>query len=120
MDLYHPIISEERGVHVLSFRLDAVGIADLDQVRFYFTTRFLDETALYRRLVIDLAGVANLDSSCLGPLLQRLKATQSADGRMALCGVDSPALEEIFALTRFDRVFPIFKTKAEAVAALVG
>jgi anti-anti-sigma regulatory factor len=43
---------------------------------------------------------------------------QQAGGRLALTGIDSPALEEIFALTRFDKVFPIYKTRAEALAAL--
>lgn len=118
MDLYHPSIIDERGIHVLSFRRDELGIADLDQVRHYFAQRFLDETAGYQHLVIDLAGVATLDSACLGPLIQRLRQAQAIDGRLALCGVDSPALEEIFALTRFDKVFPFYKTRAEAVAAL--
>ena len=118
MDLYHPSIIEERNVHVLSFRRDELGIANLDQVRHYFAQRFLDETNAFPRLVIDLAGVATLDSACLGPLVQRLRQTQAQEGRLALCGVDSPALEEIFSLTRFDKVFPFYKTRTEAVAAL--
>jgi anti-anti-sigma factor len=120
MNLYQPNIVEDRGVHVLSFRRDELGIADLDQVRHYFAHTFLQDTGSFLRLVIDLAGVATLDSSCLGPLVQRLRLAQQHQGRLALCGVDSPALEEIFALTRFDKVFPIYKTRGEAVAALAG
>ncbi len=118
MDLYHPSIIEDHGVHVLSFRRDELGIADLDQVRHYFAQRFLEETAAFPKLVIDLAGVATLDSACLGPLVQRLRQTQANHGRLALCGVDSPALDEIFSLTRFDKVFPFYKLRADAVGAL--
>ncbi len=120
MNIYEPAIVDEHGIHVLTFRRDELGIADLDQVRHYFAHRFLSETSAYSRLVIDLTGVATLDSACLGPLVQRLRQTQQSGGRLALCGVDSPALEEIFALTRFDKVFAFHKTRAEALAALAA
>ena len=120
MNLYEPSIVEDRGVHVLTFRRDELGIADLDQVRHYFATRFLTETSAYTVLVIDLTGVATLDSACLGPLVQRFRQSQQGPGRLALCGVDSPALEEIFTLTQFDKVFPFFKTRNEAVTALAN
>ena len=120
MNLYEPSIVDDHGIHVLTFRRDELGIADLDQVRHYFAHRFLAETSAYPRLVIDLTGVATLDSACLGPLVQRLRLTQQSGGRLALCGVDSPALEEIFALTRFDKVFAFHKTRTEAVAALAA
>ena len=120
MNIYQPNIVDERGVHVLTFRRDELGIADLDQVRHYFAHSFMQDTGTFAKLVIDLAGVATLDSSCLGPLVQRLRLAQQQSGKLALCGVDSPALEEIFALTRFDKVFPIFKTRGEAVTALAG
>ncbi len=118
MQLYQPLVTEEDGVQVLSFRRDDQGQVDLDLVRHYFATSFLDQTAVTVRLVIDLAGVPTLDSSCLGPLVQKLRMSQQTGGRLALTGIESPALEEIFALTRFDKVFPIYKTRADAVAAL--
>jgi anti-anti-sigma factor len=118
MQIYQPQMVEDAGVHVLSFRRNDAGQVDLDQVRHYFATAFLDGTAGHLRLVIDLTGVPTLDSSCLGPLVQKLRLTQQAGGRLALTGIESPALEEIFALTRFDKVFPIYKSRAEALAAL--
>ncbi len=120
MNLYEPTLVDDHGVHVLTFRRDELGIADLDQVRHYFANRFLTDTGPCERLVIDLTGVATLDSACLGPLVQRLRLAQQSGGRLALCGVDSPALEEIFALTRFDKVFVFHKTRLEAVAALAA
>lgn len=115
-DPSHVLVHQEGGVRVLSFQLDEQGRAPLDPVRRYFASAFLDHTAGWHHLVIDLTGVATLDSSCLGPLVQKLRQVQEAQGRLVLAGVASPALEEIFALTRFDKVFPIVATRAEALA----
>jgi anti-anti-sigma regulatory factor len=49
-------------------------------------------------------------------LVQKLRQVQQAGGRMALAGALSPALEEILALTRFDKVFLITRSRDEAVA----
>ena len=111
-----PVIDTEvKGVHVLSFPRDAAGMCNLDQVRVFFANDFLGHVAATRRLVIDLAGVASLDSSCLGPLVQKMREIKEQGGRLVLVGVHAPALQEIFALTRFDKVFPIYKTVAEAL-----
>jgi anti-anti-sigma factor len=107
---------EINGVHVVSFVRDADGVAPLEPVKHYFATGFLEHTSGWHRLVIDLTGVATLDSACLGPLVQKFRQTQKAAGRLVLTGVTSPALEEIFALTRFDKVFPITHERAEAIA----
>jgi anti-anti-sigma factor len=111
---------EENGVHIIAFRHDEQTQANTDLVLAYFASEFLTSTATYRRLVIDLAGVVSLNSASLGPLVQKLRESQGSDGRLALTGVVSPALKEIFALTRFDKVFPIYPTRAEAVAAVRG
>jgi anti-anti-sigma factor len=104
-------------VQVLSFPRSDRGKANLDAVRSYFSGQFLDHTSGLHRLVIDLSGVTALDSAALGPLVQKLREIQEHQGHLVLCGVEAPALREIFALTRFDRVFPILVTRAEAVAA---
>jgi anti-anti-sigma factor len=109
---------EENGVHIVSFHRDEQGLANVDLVRSFFASDFLKSTSGLRRLVIDLAGVATLDSASLGPLVQKLREIQELKGQLALAGVDSPALREIFALTRFDKVFAIYRTRAEAVNAV--
>lgn len=116
LDTAHVLTSQCDGATVVHFRLDEHGRAAIDPVRHYFAAAFLEHTAPWSRLVIDLSGVATLDSSCLGPLVQKLRQVQQAGGRMALTGVQSAALEEILALTRFDKVFPITRTRDEAVA----
>ncbi len=114
----NPVIETTVGdVTVLSFAHETGAMANLDQVRTYFSTAFLDHVAPFRRLVIDFAGVATMDSSCLGPLVQKLRDISTNGGRLALAGVESPALREIFALTRFDKVFPIYPTRDEALAS---
>jgi len=104
-----------KGVHVLSFPRDAEGLCNLDQVRTFFANDFLGHVAATRRLIIDLSGVASLDSSCLGPLVQKMREIKDQGGRLVLVGVEAPALQEIFALTRFDKVFPIYHTVNDAL-----
>lgn len=115
----HLVRIEPAGVaQVLSFHQGAFGSAMQDQVRLYFARHFLEHTAGLDRLVIDLGGVEALDSAALGPLVQKLRDINSRGGALALCRVEAPALREIFALTRFDKVFPIFAERAAAVAAV--
>ncbi len=103
---------------MIAFARDAHGAANLDSVRDFFVNRFLTLVTDSELLVVDLAGVATLDSSCLGPLAQKLKDMQGQEGRLTLCGVDAPALKEILALTSFDKVIPIYRTRDDAVRAL--
>ena len=115
------VVSEEiEGVRAISFQHDERGQANQEMVRLYFANEFLRSTQGARSLVIDLTGVISLDSAALGPLVQKLREVHELEGGMALAGVLSPALKEIFALTRFDKVFPMYATRQEAIAALTG
>jgi anti-anti-sigma factor len=96
----------------------AKGVSGPDAARTWIASEFLTATAGVRLLVVDLDGIPALDSAALGPLIQRLREMQANRGRMALCGVTAPALREVFSLTRFDQVFPIYPTPAEAVRAV--
>lgn len=109
---------EENGVHIIAFNHDQQGQANTDLVLGYFAGEFLTSTAGIRYLVIDLEGVVSLNSASLGPLVQKLREIHDLEGHFALSGVTSSALREIFALTRFDKVFPIYATRAEALAAV--
>jgi len=117
----HSIVHiDDNGVHILAFHRDERGMASQDFVRQFFANEFLKTAAAMHLLVIDLGGVLSLDSAALGPLVQKLREVQEQKGKMALTGVQSPALREIFALTRFDKVFPILSTRPEAVAMVRG
>lgn len=112
----HIQVTEEGPVHVVSFVRNDQGQVGFEYVRTYLASAMLEHTHGWNRLVLDLSGVPALDSSALGPLVQKLREVQEAQGRLVLTGVDAPALKEIFALTRFDRVFPILPSRPLAVA----
>lgn len=111
------LITADDQVQVITFPLDARGLANPEMTRMYFSGKFSEQVAGFDRLVVDMTGVQALDSSALGPLVQKLRDVQKRGGKMALTGLIAPALREIFALTRFDKVFVITPSRAEAIAA---
>ncbi|MBP0616494.1 STAS domain-containing protein [Jiella mangrovi] len=68
------------------------------------------------RVVLDLSPVAFIDSTGLGSLVAILKQIGSR-GDLAICGVQ-PGVQQMFKLTRMDRVFRIYPNLAAASAAL--
>lgn len=113
----HVQVVVDGAVTVVSFQRDDRGEVGFDIVRSYFAAMMLEHTHGWNRLVLDLGGVPALDSAALGPLVQKLREVQETRGKLVLTGVEAPALREIFALTRFDRVFPILPTRPAAIAA---
>ncbi|QHM71024.1 STAS domain-containing protein [Mixta intestinalis] len=70
------------------------------------------------RLLLDFSRVDFIDSSCLGTLISLLKAI-NGKGEMALCALN-PNIQNMFKLTRMDRVFTLCTTQNEALSALHG
>jgi anti-sigma B factor antagonist len=66
------------------------------------------------RMVLDLSEVGFIDSSGLGVIVSILKAV-GEDGALVLCGMNQRVLT-LFRLTRFDRIFSMFATLADALA----
>jgi anti-sigma B factor antagonist len=67
-------------------------------------------------LVVDLSGVSFMDSTGLGVLVGRLKQNRLNDGSMRLvCSHDR--VLKVFVITGLDKVFAIYPTVGEAVAA---
>jgi anti-anti-sigma factor len=64
--------------------------------------------------VIDLTSVDYMGSAMLGMMVNFRQRVQSVKGRMVLCGV-SPRLLEIIRTCCMDRLFPIAKSRAEAI-----
>lgn len=71
-----------------------------------------------RKIVLDFTQVEFLDSSGLGVLVSLLK-TLGNDGELVLCNVP-PKVMSLFELTRMNRVFRIFPSRALAMAAFPG
>ena len=64
--------------------------------------------------VIDLGGVDFIDSSGLAAFVRLFKRVRVGEGDVKLCCI-RPEILKIFELTRLNRVFDIFDTRAEAV-----
>jgi len=68
-----------------------------------------------KKIVLDLSNVGFLDSSGLGAVVAVLKHL-GPQGSFYLCGV-TPTVMAVLRLTRMDRVFKMFPTRAAALAA---
>lgn len=70
----------------------------------------------HARIALDLSGVDFVDSSGLGALVA-VRRQLEGQGELAIAGV-RPAVMKLFRLTRLDRVFRLFDSAPEALAAL--
>ena len=78
----------------------------------------LDEHILQgrHRLVVDLADVSFMDSTGLGVLVGRLKLVRVKNGTLRLV-CSSDRILKVFSITGLDKVFQIFASVDDAVAA---
>ena len=77
----------------------------------------LIETRAIEVLILDLEGVAFIDSMGLGLLISCLKRLREKNGRLVLSGA-SPRVEKILKLTQLDRVFERYPSRAEALLSV--
>ena len=68
-------------------------------------------------IVVDLTETTFIDSTALGVLVSGLKRLRPEGGDLPLIVPDSP-IRRIFEITSLDRAFPVYETRAEALAAL--
>lgn len=68
------------------------------------------------RIVLDLTGVAFLDSTALGALVGGLRRVREAGGEMPVVLPETPA-KRIFEITGLDNVLSVYPTRAAALAA---
>jgi len=67
------------------------------------------------KMVLDFAKVAHMSSSALGMLITLHKRVREKGGHLRLCNI-SPAIYEVFVITRLNEVFHICASRDEAVA----
>jgi anti-sigma B factor antagonist len=70
------------------------------------------------RVTLDLTNVDFVDSSGLGVIVTILKLV-GRKGELAICGAKEAVLD-FFRLTRLDKIFRLYPTSTEAVAALAA
>jgi anti-anti-sigma factor len=69
------------------------------------------------RLVIDMTGVEYISSVGLRVLMLASKQAKAQGCTLAVCGLQ-PVVREIFEISRFNLVLPVFPTLREALAAV--
>lgn len=69
--------------------------------------------------LVDFTGVEFISSAGLAALMTAAKQAKSANGRVAVAALN-PVVQEIFAISRFSRVLPVYATASEGVAALAS
>jgi anti-sigma B factor antagonist len=72
-----------------------------------------------RKVVVDLSDTTFIDSTTLGVLVGGVKRLRTNDGQLSLVCSDRN-ITKIFEITGLDRVFTIYPTREDAVAALGG
>ena len=68
-------------------------------------------------VIVDLTKTTFIDSTTLGVLVGGLRRLRAHDGHLSIVCSD-PNITKIFEITGLDRVFAIYPTRDEAVAAL--
>ncbi len=68
-----------------------------------------------RRIVVDLSKVEFVDSAGLAALVKGMKDARSQGGDLRLVSPISPDAMRVFELTRFDRVFSMSASTADAL-----
>ena len=68
------------------------------------------------RVLLNLSAVGYMDSSGVASLVESLKASRDIGSRFILVGLSGPA-REVLQLSRLMKVFEIYDTEVEALAA---
>ena len=77
------------------------------------------ESSAVKGLVINFEKVNFIDSSGIGLIVSIFKAMQQKGGKFALTNL-SKKNEEIFSITRLNKILDIFPSESEALSALKG
>jgi len=68
------------------------------------------------KIVFDMSALAFVDSSGIGAIISCLRKLKARGGDLKLCGLSKP-VGALFELVRMHRIFDMFETSDEAVAA---
>ena len=90
--------------------LDTASAAQMKQA----LTALLDAGKI--RLVVDLGGVAYIDSAGLGQLVNAMKLARKAGGDLRLCALSEETLP-VFETTRLNKEMALYPTRQAAVTS---
>ncbi len=118
MDTSHPNISIDFHGPIAIARLEDEKILDETQLQSLegsFLPLIDQNPGL--QLVIDFTKVKFLTSSVLGLLIRISKKVYEKEGALRLCAIN-PKIQEVFKITRLDKIFEIFPSWEDAVVGL--
>ena len=72
-----------------------------------------------RCLLFDLMNVEFLSSAVLNRLIVLDKQLKNSGGQIAFCSL-RPQIEEVFAITKLDKLFSLYELRSQAVAAMTA
>jgi anti-anti-sigma factor len=78
--------------------------------------RLLEPTYTHPYVILDMGSVRFIDSTCLGKLIKMHKERQLRGFDAARLVIPSESIRRVFALVRFDELFPIYESLSEAMA----
>ena len=71
------------------------------------------------QIIVDLKHVPYVDSRDIGRLIRSHLSVRQAGGRVRLCNLSEKVLD-VLRMTRLDTVLDLYKSEAEALAAILG
>jgi anti-sigma B factor antagonist len=111
-------VTQEKDVKVVEFTnnkiLDEANIAEIQQV----LVGLIDEKA-QPRLLLDFATVDHLSSAALGMLINVNNRIKQKNGQLRLTNI-KPQIFEVFVITKLNKLFRIYPSRAEAAASFAG
>ena len=70
-------------------------------------------------MVLDLGGISYISSAGLRVVLLVAKTLQKQSAKMAVCSLSEP-IREIFEISGFDKIIPVYGSRQEAIAGIGG
>ena len=72
-----------------------------------------------KTMVLDFGGISYISSAGLRVVLLVAKTLQKQHAKMAVCSLSGP-IREIFEISGFDKIIPVYPSRQEALAGLSG
>lgn len=108
-------VSQQKDVRIVEFTnnriLDEANIAEIGA-----TLKTLVEEQANPKLLLDFSNVDHLSSAALGMLINTNNGVRQRNGQLRLSNI-KPQILEVFVITKLNKLFKIFPTRAEAAAS---
>ena len=109
-------VTHQKDIRIVEFTnnriLDEANINEIGQ-----TLTSIIEEKENPRLVLDFSAVDHLSSAALGMLINANNKIRERSGQLRLAHI-KPQIMEVFVITKLNKLFRIFPTRAEALASL--